>query len=373
MEQNEDKTDNNSEKSIIKNILPLLFACILLIAAIVIANVFFSLLNSRKTINTTNSSKNTSSTTHALLNSRKTVNTTNSSINTSSTTHTFSSTIESSIPTSESMTSENTFIKTSEHTIIFDENDEASLAIGIEDGKLMAYALYISSCNDIKREEARLFALIFTMEEIGIENYTIACCPKNTEEADPIDDCTLLCIKDGEKKSGFLAPKYENIDLDDEYYAMLIDEILIIFNQINVDLTGNTTTDNTETEKEEVLIDNKDIKITFIGCKENTSTYYTSYTGGKGFAILLIIENKTNKNIIVQERNCSVNNIMCEPIFSEHIAAGKIAFTEMEFAYNENIGTTFDDIKFIELCFYVINQDDWSDTFKTEVVHIDLQ
>ncbi len=83
----------------------------------------------------------------------------------------------------------------------------------------------------------------------------------------------------------------------------------------------NTEESKKSESKEVVLVDDDTIKATV--------TEKTVDVMGAGYNIA--IENKTDKKIIVQTRDVSIDGTMEEPIFSEEITAGKTAKGMMQF------------------------------------------
>ncbi len=105
--------------------------------------------------------------------------------------------------------------------------------------------------------------------------------------------------------------------------------------------------------KETVLLDKDDIKIT---------AKSISYDSWLGTEIKLLIENNTQKNIIVQADNFSVNGIMIDPLFSANVAAGKKANDEITISDDDLEIANITTIKDIEFDFRIINDDDWTDS-----------
>ena len=135
-----------------------------------------------------------------------------------------------------------------------------------------------------------------------------------------------------------------------------------------VKLSSNGSTDvpaGPTTEVGPVLFDQGGIKITYNGW-----TSEQTYSGGNDYAIKLLIENYTNRNICVQVRNESIDGIMCGSIFSAEVASGKkkndtIKF--MDYSINQSGITNFDNIEFY---FHVFDNDNWVEYFDTGIVTI---
>ena len=116
--------------------------------------------------------------------------------------------------------------------------------------------------------------------------------------------------------------------------------------------TGNATqveesteeVSNVESESTEVvLVDDDTIKATV--------TEKTVDVFGAGYNIT--IENKTDKKIIVQTRETSIDGVMEDPIFSEEITSGKTSKGMMQFM---NI-TELEDLKNLEGKLVVLDED----------------
>ena len=113
-----------------------------------------------------------------------------------------------------------------------------------------------------------------------------------------------------------------------------------------------------------VLMDKNGIKITYSGISSG------GYLGG--YEIDLKIENSTNTNYTVQVRNFSINNIMCDNIFSCDVAAGKTAIDSITIA-----GYMMDDIKqnvikSFEGNFHIFDSESWLYSFDSNKFNVTL-
>lgn len=145
------------------------------------------------------------------------------------------------------------------------------------------------------------------------------------------------------------------------------------YNDLDNDTTTTTitttTTEPTTTTAavtEQVLYDNNGIKITFKGMDYTSSMF--------GPAMKLLIENNTDKNYIVQDRDFSVNGFMISTTMSADVNAGKKTNDTLvikSWSLEEN-SISENDIQSIEFTFHIFNDDDWSDAIDTETINIEL-
>lgn len=133
-----------------------------------------------------------------------------------------------------------------------------------------------------------------------------------------------------------------------------------------VTTTEETTTTTAKETKEQVLIDSNEIKITFKGMDYSDGIF--------GPEVKLLIENNTDKNYTVQARNFSVNGFMIETSMSTDVNAGKKAndtiIIENWSLEDNSISVT--DMQTLEFNFSIFNSDDWTDSFDSETVNIQL-
>jgi len=129
---------------------------------------------------------------------------------------------------------------------------------------------------------------------------------------------------------------------------------------INVNWDPNTKTvvmtNSQSAPSGQVLYDNYGVKITYLGI---ASMKY----GGE--EVKLYIENKSDKNYVIQTRNESVNGIMTSPIFSCNVASGKSAYDSIEFSTSTLQKSNITSISSVEFTFLVADFDHMSD-FSTE-------
>lgn len=123
-----------------------------------------------------------------------------------------------------------------------------------------------------------------------------------------------------------------------------------------------TTPVDSEMPSGTTILDQKGIKITFLGFEEQ-------YDYLKGYKIKLQIENNTNTNYTVQVRDLSVNGIMAESIFSCDVAAGKTANDYIWLYDLEESGIT-GPIQEAEFTFHVFDSDAWDTYFDSGVITV---
>ena len=91
-----------------------------------------------------------------------------------------------------------------------------------------------------------------------------------------------------------------------------------------------------------------------------------------GDCVKLRVENNSGKNYTIQTRNESVNGMMVTAIFSCDVTNGKTANDEIQFLNSDLEENGITSINNIEFTFHVFNSDDWSDSFDTVPIVINL-
>lgn len=87
-----------------------------------------------------------------------------------------------------------------------------------------------------------------------------------------------------------------------------------------------------------------------------------------GPGIKVLIENDSTQNITVQTRNCSVNGLMLEPMFSCDVAAGKKANDTMQFMNSDLDDAQISVIANIEFLLHIFNSDTWDDIVVSDII-----
>ncbi len=123
------------------------------------------------------------------------------------------------------------------------------------------------------------------------------------------------------------------------------------------------TTSKQSVTTEKVLLDQNGIKITFTGVKQERS-----YTNLK-----LKIENNTDIDITVQERDMSINDIMISGVFSPTIAAGKVANDEISLFTSDLEENGITQIEKVELKFFVFDDNTLDTILKSQAIAFDIQ
>lgn len=124
-----------------------------------------------------------------------------------------------------------------------------------------------------------------------------------------------------------------------------------------------TPTSSLSQIEQQVILDENDIKITAVSINYESSWY--------GPELKVLIENNSQTDYTVQVRLPSVNGCMVDTIFSSDVSAGKKANDEISFDSDslENAGIL--QFNQIEFKFHIYNQNDWSDSFDSDLVKIE--
>ena len=86
-----------------------------------------------------------------------------------------------------------------------------------------------------------------------------------------------------------------------------------------------------------------------------------------GSELKLSITNGSNYNIVVQARDMSVNDVMIDPIFSQDVAIGKSANSEVALMTSSLQQAGIKTIQKIETKFVVIDKDSWTELFVSPI------
>ena len=118
----------------------------------------------------------------------------------------------------------------------------------------------------------------------------------------------------------------------------------------------------TPTVEEKVLYEDKGVKITLKGLEMD---------GMMGPELKFLVENDSDKSLMVQANDVSVNGYMVSTSMSVDVKQGKKANDKLRFLNSslEMTGiTTFADI---ELRFHFINSEDWTDYYDSDMIKIE--
>lgn len=114
--------------------------------------------------------------------------------------------------------------------------------------------------------------------------------------------------------------------------------------------------------QETVIVDNDILTITAKSFSADASIF--------GPSIKLLIENHSDKTIVVQALNASVNGFMIDTTFSSTIDPGKKSYDNLTFNSTDlkdaNI-TTLNDIEFV---IYAFDNDTWDSVFTSDIINI---
>ncbi len=122
------------------------------------------------------------------------------------------------------------------------------------------------------------------------------------------------------------------------------------------------TPSQTQEQEPLVLVDQDGIKISFLGIGED-------YLGS---TLKLKIENNSEHNITVQQRDMSINGIMIDGILSSDVSAGKIANDAVSILASDLEENGIEQIDNVELSFVVINADSWDHLIESGATHITI-
>ncbi|MGL4850605.1 MAG: hypothetical protein ACRC28_17070 [Clostridium sp.] len=112
-----------------------------------------------------------------------------------------------------------------------------------------------------------------------------------------------------------------------------------------------------------VIYEGNGIKVIFKGIKEEEFL---------GLGVKVLIENKTDRKILVNVEDLSVNDFMINGIFNSNIEAGKKANDKIILMYHELEENDIEEVENIEFKFSIKEGNTYMDEFETEIIRIDL-
>lgn len=115
-----------------------------------------------------------------------------------------------------------------------------------------------------------------------------------------------------------------------------------------------------ERSEERNIYTDENVVILYNGMSGNEREYSFNYT----------IENLTDKTLIVQVRETSINGYMVDPMCSIEIAPGKKAQDGMTIWSDDAKKYPMDAVENVETKFHIFNSDDWMDEYDTESIVI---
>ena len=213
-----------------------------------------------------------------------------------------------------------------EITIEYDEKSNSYIAYTFREGLITSISL--TDVNSKLREDWNNIVTAYTQGAQTIFEYVQAC----DSEAN-----LILNLTSGKKEENTAILTVSNGEVTYDYYEHL----------------------NEQAEDSKPAYEDENVKITYTGIEESYTT-----------DVKLTIENKSNKKIIVQARDVSVNGIMTKPIFSCNITPGKKANDSMSFYNLQDDG--IDSIETIELSFHIYDSDSLDKIIDTEAITIDV-
>lgn len=155
--------------------------------------------------------------------------------------------------------------------------------------------------------------------------------------------------------------KIKDIEID---LNILDKEYDTIFTEKNIKLqTNNTNYTQSYENNGKLVFEQNNIKVKVLKVDNKNSIF--------GSDVYLYIENNTDKDVIIQADDVSVNGFMIDPIFSSNIKEGKKIYDEMTFSEDDLKENDIQNIKTIELKFNVMNND-YDEIFTTKTLKIEL-
>lgn len=234
-----------------------------------------------------------------------------------------------------------------------------------DDNSFITFTVIQSSISDSDKSDSYLNDLARAIA-IEADNFTNQESIKINDKYDAIKfNCeinnvqAIMCVFVIDDKSYSISAT-TNLGSGDTIMNHYIDKVIesIKINKTEKENPLDSTTEK-PAEDSKPTYEDENVKITYTGIEESYST-----------DVKFTIENKSDKKIIVQARDVSVNGIMTNPIFSCNITPGKKANDSMSFYNLQDDG--IDSIETIELSFHIYDSDSLDKIIDTEAITIDV-
>lgn len=163
-------------------------------------------------------------------------------------------------------------------------------------------------------------------------------------------------------------PKEVIVDKEMPIYQESKEENEIEFFQKNQDIIPFQSENKNNAEisiKQQVVFDQDGITITATGIELNGSFM--------GHEVKFLIENNTEKNLVVQARDVSVNGYMVFTSMSAEVSSGKKINDSLTIDIDSLKESGIEDIEYIDFSFHIFNDDSWDDSIDTEMIHIETE
>lgn len=135
----------------------------------------------------------------------------------------------------------------------------------------------------------------------------------------------------------------------------------------SVELSANSSSaessESSESQAEKVIYDENNIKITFTGTEKKLVTT----------AIQLKIENSSDKDIVVQAEDLSINDCMMTTLFSSTVKKGKTANDGLEVGNTDLEDNKIDKIKTAEFKLQFSDPETFQSVFDDKEVKIEIE
>ena len=123
-----------------------------------------------------------------------------------------------------------------------------------------------------------------------------------------------------------------------------------------------TPQNQTDTAAGTVIYNENGVTVTYLGL-EKGAEYEADYK------VKLQIKNGSDRDLTVQVRDVSVNDVMVDPVFSCDVVAGKTANDSIKMYNLADYGVP-GAVEKIELKFHFFNSNDWMDSFDSGVITV---
>ena len=242
---------------------------------------------------------------------------------------------------------------TIEEQVLYDQNDIKITATGLEDGWMGTELKLLIENNSSQ-------GIVVQARNANVNGFMVDTMMSADVAAGKKANDSLTFMTSGLKEcgiDGIAEMEFYFHIFESESWSEIVDTDVIT---VKTSIASSYTQEVDDSGK--VLVDSNGVKIVEKGLSANDSFW--------GPGLILYIENNSDKNVIIQVRDVSVNGYMVESSMSEEIVSGKKAMSAVQFFRTDLEENSITDISDLELYFHIFDQETWDSIFDSEKLSI---
>lgn len=243
---------------------------------------------------------------------------------------------------------ENTGLETIEEAVLFEQKGVRVTAKEVVNDPIWGKGIIVLIENDTKKN------IGVQCNTIVVNNYMVSDLFSSTVAAGKKDNETIALLSSGLEEAGIDTISEINISFnvfDSDSYDTLFDT-----DEISLKTSAYGTVDQPVMDSGKELLKTKGVRI--VG-------KYVTEDSIWGAGVLLLIENTSDSNVLVQCDNMSINGYMATPYFSSQVNKGRMALTPITIFSSELEENGVSEVKDVELNFTILDPEDYETIFES--------